>query len=183
MRILVVDDDKGNRELMHALFEVALGHDVDAVVTGEIGLQFFLGNRETMPFDLVVTDLKMPGMNGIELAKAIKAQSPATPVVLVSGTLPPPEEIPRFIDFALTKPFKLVEVEQILEAVTAPVDEDAHLGGNQLLRLGFAFAALDRVDAAFCLSPDGFRARRHLKSCQQCGERQAVLGESVAFSA
>lgn len=185
MQILVVDNNDGVRELVSEMF-CALGHHVTGVNTGEVGLRVFseFGPDCGLVFDLVVTDLEMlPGMNGIELAGAIRTGLVANdvPIVLVSGMLPPPEGIPYFVDFALSKPFNLAEIEQILEAVAAPVDENAHVGTDQMLQLGFV--TKDPAHAAFRLSSDGFRARRHLQGCRECGERYVILGESVAFSA
>lgn len=117
MRILVVDDERSMLELTCGLFEFTLGHKVEVASTGEIGLQYFLEDRETKPFDLVVTDLQMPGMNGIELAKAVKANSPATPVILVSGNLPAPEDIPWEVNLALQKPVPIGEWEKVLSYV------------------------------------------------------------------
>ena len=80
VRIMVVDDNKDIRESFHLIL-LAEGYEV---VTVEQGLQA-LARLEEGPFDLVLTDLEMPGMNGLELLSNIKTIAPQTAVVVVTG--------------------------------------------------------------------------------------------------
>jgi DNA-binding NtrC family response regulator len=80
MNILVVDDDK----LANEFFSVTLkraGYDVDSVYSGEDAFDAI----STDSYDIVVTDLKMKGMDGIELLKSIKKSQPETVVILVTA--------------------------------------------------------------------------------------------------
>jgi len=79
-RILVVDDE----EIIHASLVRILGrqgHQVDAVLDGQLALQ----RLEAAGYDLVITDLMMPGMNGIELMEAMQAAHRDVPVVMITG--------------------------------------------------------------------------------------------------
>ena len=79
-RILVVDD---NRHGLSARTTVLhdLGHDVTAASTPEEALEHF---TETS-FDLVVTDYRMPRMNGVELIAHLRQTRPNMPIILISG--------------------------------------------------------------------------------------------------
>jgi response regulator RpfG family c-di-GMP phosphodiesterase len=79
-RILVIDDDAGVRKfLVAALTE--RGHEVKAAEGGEEGLAEFSRGR----FDLVVTDVKMPGISGLEVVREVKRRDPAVEVIVVTA--------------------------------------------------------------------------------------------------
>lgn len=79
-KILVVDDDQGMREFMEIMLQQE-GYDV--MSTGEPLKAIDLCKKKT--FDLVITDLKMPKINGIEFLKAIKDDKPETMVILITA--------------------------------------------------------------------------------------------------
>ncbi len=79
-RILFIDDDATGREL--ALFNLRkAGCEVTAVADGREGLALFAPER----FDAVVTDLKMPGISGLEVLRRVRAQSPEVPVLVITA--------------------------------------------------------------------------------------------------
>ena len=73
-RILVADDNKAIRDLVSGFLEF-IGYEVALAVNGIEALAVFLGSS----FDLVLTDLEMPAMDGLSLAGHIKERSPRTP--------------------------------------------------------------------------------------------------------
>ncbi|MFH1623797.1 MAG: sigma-54 dependent transcriptional regulator [Pseudomonadota bacterium] len=79
-RILIVEDQKGMRESMVIAFQMA-GYDVDEACSGEEAM----GKIRKSSFDLVLTDLKMEGIDGINLLKRIKEMYPQTEVIVVTG--------------------------------------------------------------------------------------------------
>ena len=79
-KVLVVDDDPGILDLM-AEFLQGLGIEVRVARDGAEALQVFWAERPP----LVITDLKMPGMDGLELMKAIKEASPRTEILIVTA--------------------------------------------------------------------------------------------------
>ncbi len=79
-RILFVEDDASGRELGAYNLRKA-GYDVDAASSGEEAMGLFAPDK----FALVVTDLKMPGMGGLELLRRIKEQAPALPVLVITA--------------------------------------------------------------------------------------------------
>jgi CheY-like chemotaxis protein len=79
-RVLLVEDDDDNRELMGEVLEAA-GYVVFPAASGAEGLRQ-LTERGA---DVIVTDVGMPGMGGVELARAAKELAPHVPVVIVTG--------------------------------------------------------------------------------------------------
>jgi len=79
-RVLVVDDHPVNRKLLQGQL-VTLGYAADAAEEGASALRRCTDTR----YDLVMTDLNMPGMDGYTLARVLRAQYPALPVVAVTA--------------------------------------------------------------------------------------------------
>lgn len=117
-KILVVDDDEIIRDVVSKML-CRLGYEVSSADSAESGLALFLKNK----FDLVLTDFSMSGMNGINLAYYIKADSPATQVVLMTGN--DREDIlsrirETAVDQALFKPFTLAEMDKTVQVMLHP---------------------------------------------------------------
>ena len=79
-KVLVVDDDP----VVRKSFDRVLSHKGYAVITAENGEEA-LHKLSEERYDIVYTDLRMPGMNGLEVAEQVKAQRPWTPVVIITG--------------------------------------------------------------------------------------------------
>ncbi len=79
-RVLVVDDDKGMREVLEIML-TREGYEVASASGGREALNLCQKNR----FDVVITDLKMPRVDGIDVLKGIKETSPETMVILVTA--------------------------------------------------------------------------------------------------
>jgi two-component system response regulator (stage 0 sporulation protein F) len=81
-RILIIDDDEAVRRATVIMLE-ARGFDVVAVENGRSGVDAIKAG----PFDAVIVDLFMPGMDGLATTRAIHQHSPTTPIIAVSGFL------------------------------------------------------------------------------------------------
>ncbi len=79
-RVLVVDDDAGIRQLVRTLLEKA-GYQPDTVEDASAARKQ-LGNAS---YDVVISDIMMPGMSGIELLKILHTDTPDVPVILMTG--------------------------------------------------------------------------------------------------
>jgi DNA-binding response OmpR family regulator len=79
-RILVIDDEASLRKTLARVLGSA-GFEVTTAESAEQGLDFL----KTTPYDLVLTDLRMPGMHGMEALKAIHADHPSLPVILFTA--------------------------------------------------------------------------------------------------
>lgn len=103
-------------------------------------------------FDLVVSDIKMPGLSGLDLLRTVKGQQPETPVVLITGM--PSVDSAVFglrhqaYDY-LTKPFSITDVQQLMERVRQ--DRKGRLSGqlaessHRAIRRQFGMEALSRL--------------------------------------
>jgi two-component system response regulator HydG len=80
MHIMIVDDEKIVRESLYYWFEKA-GHSVDTAASGFEALK----KLEKVPFDLLFVDIKMPGMDGIELLERVKSDYPDTIVIIITA--------------------------------------------------------------------------------------------------
>ncbi|MEW5909716.1 MAG: response regulator [Thermodesulfobacteriota bacterium] len=79
-KILVIDDEESNVRVLSMSLKLD-GYDVTGACSGEEGLEKFL---ETSP-EIVLTDIKMPGMDGLAVLKKIKAIHPDTEVIIITG--------------------------------------------------------------------------------------------------
>ncbi len=117
LRILCVDDDKAVREALAEILE-SDGHSVRTYADGKEALEAFrAGIEEKTGFDLVITDLGMPHMDGKELARHIKKASPSTPVILLSGWgnyMNLSREAPKNIDCVLGKPPRIGKLREAM---------------------------------------------------------------------
>jgi CheY-like chemotaxis protein len=79
-RILIIDDDEPVRRATTIMLE-ARGFEIVAVESGQAGVDAVKAGA----FDAVIVDLFMPGMDGLATTRAIHQDSPATPIIAVSG--------------------------------------------------------------------------------------------------
>jgi signal transduction histidine kinase/ActR/RegA family two-component response regulator len=117
LRILLVDDDPMLiKSLQDTLQED--GHAIVAASGGQAGIEAFKAARQRgESFEVVITDLGMPHVDGRKVAAAIKAMSPTTPVVLLTGwgqRLIATNDTPANIDRVLSKPPRLLELRAAL---------------------------------------------------------------------
>jgi len=111
-RILVVDDDDAIRESIRLALTTG-GMTVATAESGERALETF-----DAAFDGAIVDLMMPGMNGFETIKALRARAPNLPIIVVSGALVQAGGAPDLLRLALglhgvailAKPFKLSDL-------------------------------------------------------------------------
>ncbi len=80
MKILVVDDEEGARDLFNTILTDE-GYDVSLASGGEEALDIFKNN----PFNLVITDIKMPVMDGLQLLQEIRKMGSKTDVIMVTA--------------------------------------------------------------------------------------------------
>jgi CheY-like chemotaxis protein len=121
LRLLCIDDEPLLRELLREILEF-YHHRVQTADSGQAGLDAFHKAMESgEPFDAVLTDLGMPDVNGQQVAERIKSESPATPVIMLTGwgTMLPEkgEGVPK-VDAILSKPPRVEELLSVLTKVT-----------------------------------------------------------------
>jgi len=111
--VLVVDDEEAIAYVFERYLSIA-GHRVSVALSGEAAVRAFASARP----DVLVTDFRMPGMNGIELIRHLRAQAPTLPALLISANPVEVGALPADVQF-FRKP---VSMEGILAFVTAAPD-------------------------------------------------------------
>jgi CheY-like chemotaxis protein len=107
-RILVVDDEEEVREILAETL-MDFGYRVVTAASGEEALPLLARDRSVA---MVITDVRMPGMSGLELADEIRRRWPEVKVVLISGYFLPQATPQRF----LKKPFHMKELASIVRS-------------------------------------------------------------------
>ncbi len=111
-RILVIDDEEVVRSVLSRVL-ANVNHQVTLAADGEKGVQLF----QQGAFDMVLTDLGMPGMSGWEVCRTIKKISPDTPVGMITGwgADMSQSKIDEYgLDFLISKPFDLNQVLNVV---------------------------------------------------------------------
>ena len=122
LHLLLVDDD---RLVLSSMADTlgAEGHEVTRAEGGQAGISAFLeASGQGRPFDVVITDLGMPYVDGRQVARAIKQHDARVPVVLVTGwgqRLTAMNELPADVDAVLSKPPKLKDLREVLLRVSS----------------------------------------------------------------
>ena len=115
--VLVVDDEAKLRDLTRRILEEA-GYEVLEAEDGQAALELVNGTQA--PVDVVLTDIRMPLMNGWQLAAALTSRQPIVPVVLMSGFGSAPEQsFYPTVNF-LAKPFSGEALLALVRRVLAP---------------------------------------------------------------
>ena len=141
LRILVVDDDPMMAKTVRDILKVK-GHAAEVVYSGPEALEKLAGNS----FDCVLSDIKMPEINGVELYRAIKAKQPDLPVVLITA-------------YTNDRLVKEGLEEGVIAALAKPLDINALLSFFSALRKEQSVTIVDD-DPQFCKAlEDILRAR------------------------
>ena len=124
MRILIVDDETVIRDALKRILD-SRRFFVEACSSGYGAIDLL----HKQDFDLIVTDLKMPGMSGIEVLKAVKALQPNVPVIIITGYATVDTAVEAMKNGAfdyLSKPFS---PDQFLEKVEEALKERKRMRG------------------------------------------------------
>jgi len=117
IRILVIDDEESVRSVLSRIL-TQVKHQVDVAKDGEEGIKLFHEGE----FDIVLTDLGMPGMSGWDVCREIKKMSPQTPVGMITGwgmEIGEEKMKEAELDFLISKPF---DFKQIVNTVAKTVE-------------------------------------------------------------
>jgi two-component system, NtrC family, response regulator AtoC len=112
-KILLIEDDPGSREALLLLLKGS-GFAMKECSNGKEGLQLLTGER----FDIVISDLFLPDMNGIEILTQVKLDSPQTEVILITGHASAETAVKAMKEGAfdyITKPLNIDELRIIID--------------------------------------------------------------------
>ncbi|APR84094.1 sigma-54 dependent DNA-binding response regulator [Minicystis rosea] len=117
-RILVIDDEPDIRETLDMVLALA-GYEVSTAASGISAIE----RMKTEHFDLVITDLRMPGLSGIDTVEALRKLDPGLAVIVVSGYASEDATARCLAQGALcvmNKPFQLDELLQVVKDALPP---------------------------------------------------------------
>ena len=119
--VLLVEDDSASRQLMATLLS-DMGYAVTSVASGDEAMRYIYSEESC---DIVLTDVVMPGMSGLEFAERTREARPGVPLVLVTGN---PDGMQAALDagvLPLPKPISRERLTGILEQALGPHSGDA----------------------------------------------------------
>ena len=140
MTILVVDDERAVRESLRRALELE-GYDVDLAADGEQALARL---RQGAPVDAVVLDILMPGIDGLEVCKRLRAEGDGVPVLMLTARAEVDSRVAGLdagADDYLPKPFALAELLARLRALLRRAGDGSAVGEEPVLR--FSDLSLD----------------------------------------
>jgi len=134
LTLLIVEDEKETRELMVSALQGVFG-EVMTAQNGEEGLKKF---KKFHP-NIVLTDISMPIVDGLDMAKSVKAISPATPIIAISA-FSEKEKLFRAIDSGISKyVLKPIDMDELLEVIATIAREKITTASDIDLGGGFVF--------------------------------------------
>ena len=120
--ILIVDDEQSMRDFLTILLQKE-GYEVEARGDGDSALDCLEGKA----FDLVISDIRMPGIGGLDLLHSIKGKYPTLPVILITAFVSPDDAVAAMKDGAfdyISKPFNVAEIKNVIRSATARKSSD-----------------------------------------------------------
>jgi CheY-like chemotaxis protein len=118
--VLVVDDDADNLTLSATIIE-SFGCSTLAATSSDEALAILDSGAH---IDLVLSDVVMPGMSGLSLARLVRQRHPAMPIVLATGYLDAVDEVTESGAIALIKPYSIARLAGVLA-------EQLHFAGHR----------------------------------------------------
>jgi DNA-binding NtrC family response regulator len=128
-QILLIDDESHNREALTLLLSHA-GYQVRSAASGEEALQIL---QET-PFEVVITDLFLPGVSGIDILKRVKEDSPYTNVILITGNASAETAVEAMKEGAFDYITKPLNFEKLKILVAKALEKSRLVAENLYLR-------------------------------------------------
>lgn len=166
MKILVIEDEKLLAQSIRAVLEQK-GFDVETVYDGETGAEY----AKLGIYDLLILDVMMPGLDGFEVARTVRAERCATPILMLTARSGIEDRITGLnagADYYLTKPF---DTRELLACVNALLRRQ----GGQVDELRFGGTSLDLGSGQLCCGEKSVRlsAREFdvMRLLMQNGER------------
>jgi DNA-binding response OmpR family regulator len=160
MRLLMVEDEKRLAEVVAAGL-TAEGYGVDVAHDGSTGLAMARSN----PYDLIILDIMLPGLNGYQVCERLRADNDTTPVLMLTakdGEYDEAEGLDTGADDYLTKPFSFVVLQARIRALMRrsatiagptvwafgdlridPASKSCHRGGTRIVITAKEFAVLE----------------------------------------
>ena len=183
-RILVVDDEESIRTVLAGLFD-ELGYKATTAEDGKAGLSKALDKD----FDLIMLDLSLPGMDGLEVLRSLKEQKPDTPVVMITGYASMQSAVGAMklgaYDY-ITKPFDLNEVQMIAERALERlrlIDENKYLKSQLKIHHGLdsVIGANPQIQEAYVLAAQVADSNASVLVLGETGTGKEYLARAIHY--
>lgn len=115
--VLIVDDERSMRDFLKILLEKE-GHRVETAASGEAALEMINDKL----YEVIVSDIRMPGISGIELLEAVKQDQPDIPIILITAFASPDDAVLAMKNGAfdyISKPFNVDEIKSVISSATS----------------------------------------------------------------
>ncbi|MBF0196962.1 MAG: response regulator [Planctomycetes bacterium] len=136
LKVLVVEDDATNQLALESLI-LDLGYDVDLANDGLVALDQY----QKTHYDLIITDMKMPGMGGVELAHQIRQieseKGGFTPIFALTGSINIEDKemcLKAGMDEILSKPIKIASLSHLIAQYISPGPNEVSQGKNEVAK-------------------------------------------------
>ena len=182
MQIMIVDDEMIIRESFQHWFEKG-GHMVDTAASGFEALE----KLEKYPFDLLFVDIKMPGMDGIELLEKVKTEYPDTIVIIITayGSIESAVKAMKLgaMDY-LMKPFKPDQLNLTMEKIIQQkklVSEFSYLKGRleKITRFDNIIGQSPEMEAIFTLIPQVADSESSILLIGETGTGKELIAKAI----
>lgn len=151
MKILIVEDEKLLADSLRAMLE-GKGFAVEAVYDGETGAEY----AETEVYDLLILDVMMPGLDGYQVARQVRARRCGTPILMLTARSSLEDRIEGLnagADYYLTKPF---DTRELLACIGALLRRQ----GAEVNELSYGNTALDLSSGTLVCGENSCGCRR-----------------------
>jgi DNA-binding response OmpR family regulator len=183
-KILVIEDDRAIRKALQQLFEPE-GYTVELAPTGAAGLAAF----RSAPPNLIILDLRLPEVSGRDICRAVRKESPQTPIIVLSAAS---EELDRVLllelgaDDYVTKPFSPKELLARVHAVLRRSERS----GSQAEQLSFDDISVDfskmellRSGRSVALTPQEFKVLKYFaENRERVISREQLLNQVWGYT-
>ena len=170
-KILVIDDDLSLREMMEMMLRGA-GHEITVAKDGLDGLTVAAGGG----FDLIISDIKMPGIDGLEVLKRLRGAGNSTPLILVSAYAKPGTAVEAMREGAydfIPNPFKPQDLLAVVDSALAHHDAE-----DERAALADMVETSQRFGGMVGASPSMLHVYGLIKKAAQTSTSILITGES-----
>jgi DNA-binding response OmpR family regulator len=180
-RILLVEDHLSTLDLLRSMLEYSSsGRQILGVPSAEEGL---LAIRQA-PFDLLISDVRLPGMSGFDLVRKVRSIQPELPVIMITGYASPEseEEARRLgVEQYFAKPMDMAALLAAIEIVLAkPEKRSSALGSEPLVTVAEEVKHRDTAQPSSPQREQGQIERRLATLQSDTGARQVILADLAA---
>ncbi|MBS9525328.1 response regulator transcription factor [Litoribacter ruber] len=182
IKLLLVEDDKRLASVLKKGLEEK-GMEVEVAYDGTMGMRLF----ENKAFDILIVDLILPGMNGLELCKSIRRTKASTPIIMLTALGTTDDKLEGFdagADDYLVKPFDIRELFARIKSLLKRADYSGDLNGDNVIlefediRIDTQVKKVYRAEQEVKLTPKEYKLLEYLvRNAEKVLSREEIARE------